>query len=85
MDDNKVIDLLLRLLEKVSGLEAKLDGFNGSHAALTEKVDKLEGRVDALEKEPGNKWNKLTTAILVGIGTLIAGGIVTAVIIGLSK
>lgn len=83
MDENKVVDLLLRLLEKVSGLEAKMDSYNGQHSALAQKVDVLEGRIDVLEKAPGKKWSTLTTAVLSGIGTLLAGGIVTAIVLAL--
>lgn len=83
MDDNQIVQLLLRLLEKVSGLEAKMDAGNSKHSELTDRVESIEQRVCALEKEPGKKWNTVTKAILAGIGTFVAGGIVAALVFAL--
>lgn len=85
MDDKQVVDLLLRLLEKVAALESKIDSNNSLHADLKEDVKKLEGRVCNLENAPGKKWNTLTTAIISGIGGLIAGGAGAAVVTALNK
>lgn len=83
MDDNQIVQLLLRLLENVSELKAVVNAGNSNHASLSAKVDVIEKRVDCLEKEPGTNWNTVKKAILAGIGTLVAGGIVTAIIIAL--
>lgn len=57
---------------------------NETVSTIDKKVDRMDGRVDEIEKAPGKKWNSATTAILttvVGaiIGFLIAGLIWAAV------
>ena len=44
-------------LEKQS---SAIESMNTSMSRVEKKVDGISGRVDALEKEPGEKWKKIT-------------------------
>lgn len=68
-------------LEKQS---SAIESMNKSMGRVEQKVDGISGRVDALEKEPGEKWKKVTWEILkyivlalvgVGVGWFIKQGV----------
>lgn len=48
-------------LEKQS---SAIESMNTSMGRVEKKVDGISGRVDALEKEPGDKWKKITWEII---------------------
>lgn len=48
-------------LEKQS---SAIESMNTSMGRVEKKVDGISGRVDALEKEPGEKWKKITWEIV---------------------
>lgn len=77
MDADKVIELLLDVKDRVVRVETKLDAYNG----LCQKLDRLEGRILQIEKAPAKTWDTLKTAIYGGIGTVIGGGIVAAIVL----
>jgi hypothetical protein len=81
MDNDKVVELLLDVKDRMVRVETKLDAYNG----LNQKLDRLEGRLLKLEGAPGTKWNALTTSIITGIGGLIAGGIMAAIVSNMNK
>ena len=50
-----------------------IETMNTSMGRVEKKVDSLSGRVDAMEKEPGEKWKKVTWEILKYVLLAIAG------------
>jgi hypothetical protein len=75
MDDNKIFDMLVRVLEGMSELKAKMESSITMHTELKKDVEKLEGRVCRLEQAPGSNWNTLKAAIITAIGGIIGAGI----------
>lgn len=70
-------DALLREQNKiVVAIEKQsnaIETMNKSMGRVESKVDSLSGRVDAMEKEPGEKWKKVTWEILKYVLLAIAG------------
>ena len=61
-------DALLREQNKIvvaiEKQSAAIETMNTSMGRVETKVDSLSGRVDAVEKKPGEKWEKVTWEIL---------------------
>ena len=70
-------DALLREQNKiVVAIEKQsnaIETMNKSMGRVESKVDSLSGRVDAMEKEPGEKWKKVTWEILKYALLAVAG------------
>ena len=70
-------DALLREQNKiVVAIEKQsnaIETMNTSMGRVEKKVDSLSGRVDAMEKKPGEKWEKVTWEILKYVLLAIAG------------
>ena len=70
-------DALLREQNKiVVAIEKQsnaIETMNKSMSRVESKVDSLSGRVDAMEKEPGEKWKKVTWEILKYALLAVAG------------
>ena len=57
-----------------------IETMNTSMSRVEKKVDSLSGRVDAMEKEPGEKWKKVTWEILKYVLLAIAGVVVGLIV-----
>ena len=77
-------DALLREQNKiVVAIEKQsnaIETMNTSMSRVESKVDSLSGRVDAMEKEPGEKWKKVTWEILKYVLLAIAGVVVGLIV-----
>lgn len=77
-------DALLREQNKiVIAIEKQsnaIETMNTSMGRVEKKVDNLSGRVDAMEKEPGEKWKKVTWEILKYVLLAIAGIVVGLIV-----
>ena len=77
-------DALLREQNKiVVAIEKQsnaIETMNISMGRVEKKVDSLSGRVDAMEKEPGEKWKKVTWEILKYVLLAIAGVVVGLIV-----
>ena len=77
-------DALLREQNKiVVAIEKQsnaIETMNTSIGRVEKKVDSLSGRVDAMEKEPGEKWKKVTWEILKYVLLAIAGVVVGLIV-----
>ena len=77
-------DALLREQNKiVVAIEKQsnaIETMNTSMGRVEKKVDNLSGRVDAMEKEPGEKWKKVTWEILKYVLLAIAGVVVGLIV-----
>lgn len=73
-------DALLREQNKiVVAIEKQsnaIETMNTSMGRVEKKVDSLSGRVDAVEKKPGEKWEKVTWEILKYVLLAIAGVVI---------
>ena len=70
-------DALLREQNKIvvaiEKQSAAIETMNTSMGRVETKVDSLSGRVDAMEKEPGEKWKKVSWEILKYALLAVAG------------
>lgn len=57
-----------------------IETMNTSMGRVEKKVDSLSGRVDAMEKEPGEKWKKVSWEILKYVLLAIAGVVVGLIV-----
>ena len=77
-------DALLREQNKiVVAIEKQsnaIETMNKSMSRVESKVDSLSGRVDAMEKEPGEKWKKVSWEILKYVLLAIAGVVVGLIV-----
>ena len=73
-------DALLREQNKiVVAIEKQsnaIETMNTSMGRVESKVDSLSGRVDAMEKKPGEKWEKVTWEILKYVLLAVAGVVI---------
>lgn len=73
-------DALLREQNKiVVAIEKQsnaIETMNTSMGRVEKKVDSLSGRVDAMEKKPGERWEKVTWEILKYVLLAIAGVVI---------
>jgi len=73
-------DALLREQNKiVIAIEKQsnaIETMNTSMGRVEKKVDSLSGRVDAMEKKPGEKWEKVTWEILKYVLLAVAGVVI---------
>jgi len=73
-------DALLREQNKiVVAIEKQsnaIETMNTSMGRVEKKVDSLSGRVDAMEKKPGEKWEKVTWEILKYVLLAVAGVVI---------
>ena len=73
-------DALLREQNKiVVAIEKQsnaIETMNTSMGRVEKKVESLSGRVDAMEKKPGEKWEKVTWEILKYVLLAIAGVVI---------
>ena len=77
-------DALLREQNKiVVAIEKQsnaIETMNISMGRVEKKVDSLSGRVDAMEKEPGEKWKKVTWEILKYVLLAVVGLVVGLIV-----
>lgn len=77
-------DTLLREQNKIvvaiEKQSSAIETMNKSMGRVETKVDSLSGRVDAMEKEPGEKWKKVTWEILKYVLLAIAGVVVGLIV-----
>ena len=77
-------DALLREQNKiVVAIEKQsnaIETMNKSMSRVESNVDSLSGRVDAMEKEPGEKWKKVSWEILKYVLLAIAGVVVGLIV-----
>lgn len=73
-------DTLLREQNKIvvaiEKQSSAIETMNTSMGRVEKKVDSLSGRVDAVEKKPGEKWEKVTWEILKYVLLAIAGVVI---------
>jgi len=77
-------DALLREQNKiVVAIEKQsnaIETMNKSMGRVESKVDSLSGRVDAMEKEPGEKWKKVSWEILKYVLLAVVGLVVGLIV-----
>lgn len=81
MDNDKVVELLLDVKDRMVRVETKLDAYNG----LCQKLDRLEGRIVAIENAPAKDVGLLKGSIINAIGLIIGGAIVAALAFFIKK
>ena len=73
-------DALLReqnnIVIAIEKQSAAIETMNTSMGRVEKKVDILSGRVDAVEKKPGEKWEKVTWEILKYVLLAVAGVVI---------
>lgn len=77
-------DTLLREQNKIvvaiEKQSSAIETMNTSMGRVEKKVDSLSGRVDAMEKEPGEKWKKVSWEIMKYVLLAIAGIVVGLIV-----
>lgn len=69
---NKRIDKLEGALDKLNELASSVQVMAQNIATMTQELKRQSDRLEEIEKEPGEKWRKLTWLIV----TAVAGGLV---------
>lgn len=69
---NHRIDKLEGALDKLNELASSVQVMAQNIATMTQELKRQSDRLEAIEKEPGEKWKKLTWLIV----TAVAGGLV---------
>ena len=62
-----------------------IESMNQSVGRVEKKVDSIDGRVALLEKEPGEKWKKITFEVLKYLVIALVGAAAGYIINGLVK
>lgn len=77
-------DTLLREQNKIvvaiEKQSSAIETMNTSMGRVEKKVDSLSGRVDEMEKEPGEKWKKVTWEILKYVLLAVVGVVVGLIV-----
>lgn len=69
---NKRIDKLEGALDKLNELASSVQVMAQNIATMTQELKRQSDRLEAIEKEPAEKWKKFTWLIV----TAVAGGII---------
>lgn len=64
---NKRIDKLEGALDKLNELASSVQVMAQNIATMTQELKRQSDRLEEIEKEPGEKWKKLTWLIITGI------------------
>lgn len=64
---NHRIDKLEGALDKLNELASSVQVMAQNIATMTQELKRQSDRLEAIEKEPGEKWKKLTWLIITGI------------------
>ena len=74
------LDKLEPIVEEIHSMSETLVEMTNDLKHTNQNVEEIKEKVETLEKEPANKWKDSTRAILHailgGIGTAIAGGLI---------
>ena len=62
-----------KIVVAIERQSSAIETMNKSMGRVESKVDSLSGRVDAMEKEPGEKWKKVSWEILKYVLLAVAG------------
>lgn len=69
-----------KIVVAIEKQSAAIETMNTSMGRVETKVDNLSGRVDAMEKEPGEKWKKVTWEILKYVLLAVVGLVVGLIV-----
>lgn len=77
---NRRLDNLEQSIQQLQELTASVREMTVSLKNMTSAIDKQGERLDILEQQPSNRWNRLVDGLIGAIAALIASGIVAAII-----
>lgn len=76
---------LSKRLETVERVAIAVEKLATNMEAMLKEQERQGDRLERLESKPAESWNTLTRSILTGIGSAIAGGIITAIVMTMTK
>lgn len=76
---NHRIDRLETALDRLNDLAASIQMLAQNMAQMKEELHRQGDRLDAIEKEPAEKWRKLVWLIITGIAGAVIGFIVSKI------
>ena len=74
---NHRIDKLEGALEKLNELASSVQVMAQNIATMTQEIKRQSDRLEEIEKEPGEKWRKLTWLIVTAVAGGLAGWILS--------
>lgn len=74
---NHRVDKLERNTEALNKLASSMEVFSYKQDALMEKVDCLSGKVESIEKEPGENWKKIIGYVVAALCSAGVGALIT--------
>lgn len=79
-DHDKAIDEQNKIFLALQKQSDAIESMNKSVGRVEKKVDGISGRVDALEKEPADKWKKTTWEVVKYLLLAVVGLVVGLVL-----
>lgn len=76
---NKRIDKLEGALDKLNELASSVQLMANNIATMTTELKRQSDRLEKIEKEPGEKWRKLTWLIVTAVAGGLAGWILSRI------
>lgn len=76
---NKRIDKLEGALDKLNELASSVQLMANNIATMTTELKRQSDRLEEIEKEPGEKWRKLTWLIVTSVAGGLAGWILSRI------
>lgn len=80
---NKRLDLLEQNINHINGLTVSVEKMAVNMGNMLEELKKQGKRLEALENEPVETYNRLKTTVITSIIGTLAGAVVTAIIMNL--
>ena len=74
---NHPIDRLETMLDKLNDLASSVQVLAQNMAQMKDELHRQGDRLDAIEKEPAEKWKKLVWLIVTGVAGAVVGFIVS--------
>ena len=81
-DHDKLLEGQNKILVAMEKQSGAIQSMNDSMGRMEKKVEKIDGRVAAMEKEPADKWKKITWEIIKWVAVAILAGVVGYVVHG---
>ena len=79
-EHDKAIDEQNKIFLALQKQGDAIESVNRSVGRVEKKVDSISGRVDSLEKEPADKWKKVTWEVLKCVLLAVAGYLIGLVL-----
>jgi len=76
---------LSKRLETVERVAIAVEKLAVNMEAMLKEQERQGDRLERLESKPAESWNTLMRSILTGIGSAIAGAIITAIVMTMTK